>query len=126
MCLGELKLYSEDIDSEFGLVNRKIVQSERGGQVRRDVERLSEDVDGVPAFVYIGDMPQAVPVRISPMRTRFFGILPKDAGRKTIEKHLTEGGFSFEIVGVNLTSKQLKAAAEKLKPIAEKMAQSAE
>jgi hypothetical protein len=104
-------------------VEKEVAMSERGGQVRRDVERLSEDVYGVPAMVFIGDMPNPVPVRISPTRTRFFGLLPKDASRTTIERQLMEGGFSFEILGVDMTSGQLKGISEKLSPIAEKMAQ---
>jgi hypothetical protein len=39
-----------------------------------------------------------------------------------IEKQLKEGGFALEIIGVDVKSSELKSMAEKMKPLAEKMA----
>jgi Pre-toxin TG len=98
----------EDVEKEYAL-------SERGGQVRRDVERLA---DG--AQVRVGT--QTIPVRISPTRTKFFGILPRDVASSTIEQQLKDSGFTYEILGVNLRSRDLKDIAGKLQPLAEKLA----
>lgn len=68
----------EDVEKEYAL-------SERGGQVRRDVERLA---DG--ASIRVGT--QTLPVRISPTRTKFFGVLPRDVAASTIEQQLKDSG----------------------------------
>jgi hypothetical protein len=98
----------EDVEKEYAL-------SERGGQVRRDVERLA---DG--AKIQVGT--QTLPVRISPTRTKFFGVLPKDVAPATIEQQLKDSGFTYEILGVNLRSSDLKDIAAKLQPLAQKLA----
>jgi Pre-toxin TG len=99
----------EDVEKEYAL-------SELGGQVRRDVERLA---DG--ATVSVGG--QASKVRISPTRTKFFGVLPRDVRASTIEKQLKDAGFMYEILGVDLRSSELKDIAAKLQPLADKLAQ---
>ncbi len=96
----------EDVEKEYDL-------SELGGQVRRDVERLA---DG--ARIKVGT--QTVEVTISPTKTKFFGVLPRDVRAATIEQQLKESGFSYEIIGVDLSAKQLKDIAGKLQPLAEK------
>jgi hypothetical protein len=95
-------------------VEKEYTLSERGGQVRRDVERLA---DG--ANIRVGT--QTLPVRISPTRTKFFGILPKDVAASTIEQQLKDSGFAYEILGVNLRSKDLKDIGAKLQPLAQKL-----
>jgi hypothetical protein len=97
----------EDVEKEYAL-------SERGGQVRRDVERLA---DG--AKIRVGT--QTLPVRISPTRTKFFGVLPKDVAPATIEQQLKDSGFTYEILGVNLRSSDLKDIAAKLQPRAQNL-----
>ena len=101
----------EDVEKEYAL-------SELGGQVRRDVERLA---DG--ARIRVGT--ETFGVTISPTRTKFFGVLPRDARAATIEKQLKESGFSYEIIGADIKSKDLAAIGEKLKPLAEKLADAA-
>jgi hypothetical protein len=101
-----------DVQKEYAL-------SERGGQIRRDVERLAEGDGGLARIRVAG---QTLPVRISPTKTKFFGVLPRDVGATTIERELKESGFAYEILGVDIKAARLKEVAEKLKPLAEKLA----
>ncbi|SFO58164.1 hypothetical protein SAMN05660359_04491 [Geodermatophilus obscurus] len=101
----------DEVEKEYAL-------SELGGQVRRDVERLA---DG--ARIRIGT--EMFAVTVSPTRTKFFGVLPRDVRAAAIEKQLKESGFSFEIIGADIKSKDLAAIGEKLKPLAEKLADAA-
>ena len=101
-----------DVEKEYAL-------SERGGQIRRDVERLAEGDSGLAKIRVAG---QTLPVRISPTKTKFFGVLPRDVGAATIERELKESGFAYEILGVDIKAGRLKEVAEKLKPLAEKLA----
>ena len=88
-------------------VEREVALSERGGQVRRDIERLSENADGTLAQIRLGS--DLIPVRLSPTRTKFFGVLPRDVNRSLIERELREGGFSFEIIGANISQRDLRS-----------------
>jgi hypothetical protein len=99
----------EDVEKEYAL-------SELGGQVRRDVERLA---DG--ARVRVGA--ETFAVRLSPTKTKFFGVLPRDVSAATIEQELKQGGLAYEILGVNMKAKDLAAVGSKLQPLAEKLAQ---
>lgn len=101
----------DDVEKEYAL-------SELGGQVRRDVERLS---DG--AQVRLGT--ETFGVSISPTRTKFFGVIPKDLRATTIEKQLKESGFSHEILGADIKSKDLAVIGERLKPLAERLVDAA-
>ncbi len=101
----------EDIEDE-------IILSERGGQVRRDIERLSEDADGNLAQIRIGSEGSPVSVRISPTQTKFFGILPKDVKTSIIEKELRETKYSFEMIGADISQKELKSFAEEMVSLA--------
>jgi hypothetical protein len=102
-------------------VEKEVALSERGGQVRRDIERLYEDSDGIPVRIYIGDIPHPVAVRIAPTRTRFFGVLPKDVNPSLIGKELADTKVSFEIIGVDISQRELRAVADRLAPLAERM-----
>ena len=97
----------EDVEKEYAL-------SERGGQVRRDVERLADGAE-----IRVGT--QTLPVRISPTRTKFFGVLPRGVRASTIERQLKDERFTYEILGVNLRSKDLNDIAAKLQPLAQKL-----
>jgi hypothetical protein len=95
-------------------VEREVALSERGGQVRRDIERLSE------AEIRVGA--DLIPVRLSPTRTKFFGVLPRDVNPSLIERELRDGGFTFEIIGVDINQRGLRTIAERLRPLAEQIA----
>lgn len=105
----------EDVEKEYAL-------SERGGQVRRDIERLAEGDTGL-ARIRVGT--QTHPVRLSPTKTKFFGVLPRGVRTATIEKQLKDSGFAYEILGVNITDRDLKAIAARLQPLAAQMAAAA-
>jgi hypothetical protein len=109
----------DDVEKE---VLADIRFSEKGGQVRRDVERLYEDVSGRAARIFVGDLPKAVPVRISPTRTKFFGVLPADVSPTTIQSTLQGLGYNFEVIRAGITSRDLKLISDELTPLAEKMA----
>lgn len=130
----ELRAYSKDVLREdreaaqaAGIsfnrtvedIEREIIQTERGGQVRRDIERLSVHSDEELAKIRIGT--ESFTVRLSPKRTKFFGVLPKDVNSSLIERELSEEGFNFEIIGVDISQRDLKSIAEKLVPIATEM-----
>lgn len=103
-------------------VEKEMIQSELGGQVRRDIERLADAGSGLTK-IRIGT--EEIAVRMSPTRTKFFGVLPQDVGAGTIEAQLKAGGYSYEILGVDIKSAKLKQIAAELKPLAETMAQAA-
>ncbi|MGW6335883.1 hypothetical protein [Nocardia rhamnosiphila] len=98
-------------------VEKEYALSELGGQVRRDIERLSN------AQIRVGT--ETFTTTLSATRTKFFGILPRDVRVATIEKQLKESGFSYEIIGADIKAKDLAAIGEKLKPLAEKLADAA-
>lgn len=101
----------EDVEKEF-------IQTEWGGQVRRDIERLADD-----ATVKIGG--QDYVVKLSPTRTKFFGVLPKDVNASAIEAQLKENKFAYEILGVDVTSTKLKDMAASMKSLSESIAKAA-
>jgi hypothetical protein len=105
----------EQVEKEYAL-------SELGGQVRRDVERLAEGTTG-PSRIRVGT--QEFTVRMSPTRTKFFGVLPSDVRAATIEAQLKEIGFSYEILGVDIKASALKDIASSLQPLAEALARAA-
>ena len=98
----------EDVEKEF-------IQTEWGGQVRRDIERLA---DG--ATIKIGG--QDIAVELSPTKTKFFGVLPKDVNASAIEAQLKENKFAYEILGVDVSSAKLKDMAASMKSLAESLA----
>ena len=100
-------------------VEREYVQSELGGQVGRDIERLSENADGL-AQIRIGT--DLLSVRLSPTRTKFFGVLPRDVNPSIIERELREAQFNFEIVGVDISQRDLRTVASEMVPLATTMA----
>jgi hypothetical protein len=97
-------------------VEREYALSELGGQVRRDIERLTD------ARIRIGAT-ETFTVTISPTRTKFFGVLPRDVPAATIEKELSASGFMYEIIGADIRARDLAAAGEALRPLAEKLAE---
>ena len=122
--LREQRAAAEETGRPFNKTLHEIVREvavfERGGQVRRDIERLSENADGTLAQLRIGT--DLIPVRLSPTRTKFFGVLPRDVNRSLIERELLDGGFIFEIIGADINQRKLSSIAERLRPLAEQAA----
>ena len=85
---------------------------------RRDIERLADD-----ETVKIGG--QDYVVKLSPTKTKFFGVLPKDVNASAIEAQLKENKFAYEILGVDVTSARLKDMAASMKSLAESIAKAA-
>ncbi|MHB0969381.1 MAG: pre-toxin TG domain-containing protein [Thermoanaerobaculia bacterium] len=96
-------------------IEREFIQSELGGQVRRDIERLTQ----MPQIRVAGSL---LPVRLSPTRTKFFGVLPRDVNRSLIERELRDSGFSFEIIGADISQRDLRSIAAELVDLARTMA----
>jgi hypothetical protein len=105
----------DDVMTEYAL-------SEKGGQVRRDIERLAAGTDGA-VTLRVGT--EELPVVFSPTRTKFFGVIPRGVPRATIEKELTDLKVTFEILGVDATSRDLDGIATQLVPHAEQIAAAA-
>lgn len=104
-----------DIDDMIRGIEHDIIQSEQGGQIRRDVERLAENEDGTPAMLFIGTTP--TPVRISPTGTKFFGVLPKNVRPGNMERDLQRLGYRFEVLGMNVTDKELIELSQNLQSL---------
>jgi hypothetical protein len=100
-------------------IMREIALSEHGGQVRRDIERLSQSTAG-RAVLNVGS--ELIPVSISVQKTKFFGIVPKNTTTKTIEAQLQKEKFRYEMIAVDVKASELKTLSEKMKPLAEKLA----
>jgi hypothetical protein len=100
-------------------IMREIALSEHGGQVRRDIERLSQSTAG-RAVLNVGS--ELIPVSISVQKTKFFGIVPKNTTTKTIEAQLQKEKFRYEMIAVDIKASELKTLSEKMKPLAEKLA----
>jgi hypothetical protein len=105
----------EDIEEE---ILDEINFAEEGGQIRRDVERLAEDFRNRPAKIFVGDLPEPIPVRISPTGTKFVGLVPSDVDQISIREAVQKLGYSFEIIGVQLSSRKLKDLGNALSPFA--------
>ncbi|MCE5324673.1 pre-toxin TG domain-containing protein [bacterium] len=108
------KAYNQTIEQ----IEREIIQTERGGQIRRDIERIYGDEASL-THIQIGTKDTVV--RVSPTKTKFFGVLPKDVNCSLIKKELKESKFNFEIIGVDINQKDLKEAAAEMKPLAAAM-----
>jgi hypothetical protein len=94
-----------EINEALNSIESEIIKSERGGQVRRDIERLHANVDGTLAEVLVGS--EGIRVRVSPKRTKVFGVLPKNVPSAGLEQNLRELGYQFEVLGMNVTDKEL-------------------
>jgi hypothetical protein len=112
----------ENFTKSLNQVEKEFVHSELGGQVRRDIERLGGGVGG-PDKIRIGA--ETFEVQLSPTKTKFFGVVPRDVRTANIEKQLTKGGFNYEILGVDLSAKELKSIAGELKDLAAEIAERA-
>ena len=94
----------DEIEESIRQVEREIALSEQGGQVRRDIERLAGG-DGSTTAIWLGE--DYMPVKISPKHTKVFGVLPTDVRVGNMESQLQGLGFNFEVLGMNVTEKEL-------------------
>jgi uncharacterized protein DUF4157 len=111
----------EAVSADKGL-RKTVTQAELGGQVRRDVERLSpnttnlDDVaphlDEVPTQILVDGVPTTV--RISPTKTRFVGVVPDDVATDAITASLKGEGFNFTAMQTGGRAADITARAERL------------
>ncbi|GGM77150.1 hypothetical protein GCM10012275_54740 [Longimycelium tulufanense] len=121
----EAKAAGKPFTKKLDDVMKEYALSERGGQVRRDIERLAEATAGT-SKIRVGS--QEIPVRFSPTKTKFFGVVPRDLSAKTIktlEGQLAAEKVTYEILGLDITASTLKQIAAKLKEPAAKLATAA-
>lgn len=86
---------------------KEIKLAEEGGQIRSDIERLSEQT------LWVNGVEMPVELQIGPKSTKFFGVLPSDVDGKSLKAALKEAKLdNFEIMGMDITSEQLIKAAE--------------
>jgi hypothetical protein len=95
-------------------VEKEVMLSEAGGQVRRDIERLAPNVGATTTPIRFGA--ETLQVRFSPTKTKFFGITPKDVRLDTIESQLIQEKVLYELLGVDMKAADLKRAAAALLP----------
>jgi hypothetical protein len=94
------------------------LQTERGGQIARDRERLSPGVSGSLVEVFVGR--ERIPIDFSPTKTKFFGVIPqglKASQIAQIKAELAAEKVTFEIVAVPLTAGDADRAAAELLPL---------
>jgi hypothetical protein len=111
----------EAVSADKGL-RKTVTQAELGGQVRRDVERLSpsttnlDDIaphlDEVPTEILVDGVPTTV--RISPNNTRFVGVVPNDVATDAITASLRGEGFNFTAMQTGGRAADVTARAERL------------
>jgi hypothetical protein len=110
----------EPVNTSVGQIMKELLDAPPhiGGQLRSDIERLSE------LQVFFGGVP--VKLDFSPNKTKFFGILPADVNPSRIAVNGPEGFINlfeeakqagiknFEVIGFGVTSKELDEAARVL------------
>lgn len=88
-------------------IKKEIKLTELGGQIRADVERLSE----LPVFINSVE----VKVKVGPRSTRWFGVVPRDVSGDFLKQAIKDAGIpNVEILGLNVTQKELKEAVDLL------------
>lgn len=103
-----------EIQTMIDQLERQIILTEKGGQVLRDIERLSENENGALARLIIGT--EETQVRISPTQTKIFGVLPKNIKPGNMERDLQQARYKFEVLGMNVTDKELVELTQILRP----------
>lgn len=94
---------------------KEITLAEKGGQIRSDIERMSEQT------LWINGVEMPVEIKVGPQSTKFFGVLPKDVpGTDLVEALKGASLKNFEIMGMDISSEELiKAAKSVLKEMAD-------
>jgi putative toxin of predicted polymorphic toxin system len=106
-----------EIDEMISKIEGEVILSEKGGQIRRDAERMAANEDGTLAKLLIGS--ELTSVKISPTQTKFFGVLPKNVPIGNMESDLQQLGYRFEVLGMNVTDKELIELTQILRPATE-------
>lgn len=84
-----------------------IKQTQQGGQIRSDVERLSE------LKVWINGRELPVELAVGPRSTKWFGVLPSDVKGSAIKQAIIDAGIpNVEILGMDINQSELITAAK--------------
>lgn len=110
--IEQARLDGTKVTKNIEQIEKEIIKTERGGQVRRDIERLDQNVGGGAINIRIGGV--ETPIKVSATRTRIFGVLPKDLKPGNLAANLQELCYNFDIFGIDITTKQLKEIAKEL------------
>jgi len=113
--LEQARLDGTKVTKNIDQIEKEIIKTEHGGQVRRDIERLDQNVGGAAIKIRIGGV--ETPIKVSATRTRIFGVLPKDLRPEFIAKlkaDVQSLHYNFDIFGIDITTKQLKDIAKEL------------
>lgn len=117
----ELRAYAKDVYLELLEENRlkdgaftktiediekEIILSEKGGQIRRDLERLHESSIKIAGVL--------TPVNVSPQKTKFFGVVPQGVKYGNMETELKSQGYKFEFLGIKISFTDLQKAADEI------------
>ncbi len=106
------RLEGTGVNANIEDIERMVVMSERGGQIRRDIERLAADADGNLTNLFIGGV--ETPVQVSPTRTRMIGVVPKDLRTRNIQDTLEGLDYNFEVWGIDITASDIQSIAREL------------
>lgn len=88
-------------------IRKTIKKTEAGGQIRSDVERLSE------RQVFINGV--ETKISVSPQRTRWFGVVPKDVKGGALKQAIKKAGIrNVDIIGLDVLQRELKDAINTL------------
>jgi hypothetical protein len=108
------KLNGKPVTKTLEQLEQTYASSQRGGQVRRDIERLFEQ-----GGLLIGGL--ETDIKFSPTKTKFFGVVPAglDASLMTrIRSQLAAEKVTFELFAAELTTNELDGAATQLQSLA--------
>ncbi|TVP53417.1 MAG: hypothetical protein EA349_13800 [Halomonadaceae bacterium] len=93
-------------------IQSQVLLRERGGQIRRDMERLGASAEGTLTTLHFGSL--ATPVQLSPTRTRVVGVVPRDLATRQLQQELRDLPYNTEIWGIDLTRSALSDIVKEL------------
>lgn len=117
----ELRAYAKDVYEELSEearlqgtsftktiedIEKEIILSEKGGQVRRDMERLHDSTIKIAGV--------ETEIIVTPQKTKIFGVVPKDVRVGTMEQELKSLGYKFEVLGIDVTQSDLQKLAKEI------------
>ncbi|MDX2214936.1 MAG: pre-toxin TG domain-containing protein [Oculatellaceae cyanobacterium bins.114] len=121
--LKEGKPFNKTLEDAQKEVAKEYKLGELGGQARIDLERLDFFEDGTLPSIFVGDLEYLVYLK-NGLRTKIFGVLPKDVPSKGIVRRLQrsvkEGGegLNFEVLGINITQRELEELTQEVLKLA--------
>lgn len=104
----------EEVEKE---VKSEFKPGEMGGQARSTIERLDINEDGSLPTILYGDEQYLVYIP-GVSKVKIFGVVPRDVSGKALTRRLRSQGINFEILGINITAKELEDLATEVLNIA--------